>query len=134
MLLSYPRFIKSIVDYRYMKKFGVDHYYKMIFREYKRPGILHILKNKSISDIFYLYPALVYKLRDLLWIVKFMEIAKVNGLVYAFGLFRGYLRFIWYKLRGKKFFFEYRSLRKTNDQNSNAYAGNKEMVMLRKGR
>jgi hypothetical protein len=134
MLLSYPRFIKSVVNYRYKKKYGYDHYYKVIFKEYKRPVILHILKNKSISDIFYLYPALIYKLRHLLWIVKFMEIAKANGLAYASGLFREYLGFIGYKLRGKKFFFEYRSLRKTNDQNSNAYAGNKEMVMLRKGR
>ena len=117
-----------------MKKFGVDHYYKMIFKEYKRPFMLHILKNKSISDIFYLYPTLVYKLRNLLWIVKFMEIIKANGLAYASGLFREYLWFIGYKLIGKKFFFEYRSLRKTIDQNSNAYTGNKEMVMLRKGR
>jgi hypothetical protein len=134
MLLSYPRFIKSIVNYKYMKKFGVDHYYKMIFQEYKRPVMLHVLKNKSISDIFYLYPTLVYKLRHLLWIVKFMEIIKANGLAYASGLFREYLRFIGYKLRGKKFFFEYISLRKTIDQDSNAYTGNKEMVMLRKGR
>ena len=134
VLLSYPRIIRSIVNYRYMKKFGADNYYKMIFKEYKRPVILHILKNKSISDIFYLYPTLVYKLRDLLWIVKFMEIIKANGLAYASGLFREYLRFIMYKLRGKKVFFKYRSLRKTIDQNNNAYAGIKEMVMLRKGR
>jgi hypothetical protein len=134
MLLSYPRFIKSIVNYRYMKKFGVDHYYKMIFQEYKRPYVMHILKSKRISDIFRLYPTLAYKLRDLLWIVKFMEIIKANGLAYASGLFREYLRFIGYKLRGKKVFFEYISLRKAIDQNSNAYAGNKEMVMLRKGR
>ncbi len=134
MLLSYPRFIKSIVNYRYMKKFGVDHYYRMIFQEYKRPIILHILRNRSISDIFYLCPTLVYKLGDLLWIVKFMEIVKADGLACALGLFREYLRFIRYKLRGKKFFFKYRSLRKTIDQNNNAYAGIKEMVMLRKGR
>ena len=134
MLLSYPRFIKSIVNYRYMKKFNVDHYSKMIFREHRRLGILHILENKSISDIFYLYPTLVYKFRHLLWIVKFLEIIKANGLAYATGLFREYLRFVRYKLRGKKVFFEYRSLRKTIDQNSNAYTGNKEMVMLRKGR
>jgi len=133
-LLSYPRFIKSIVNYRYVKKFGVDHYYKMIFREYKRPSILHILKNKSISDVFYLYPTLVYKLRHLLWIVKFMEIIKANGLAFAIGLFREYLSFIGYKLRGKKFFVEYISLRKIIDKSSNAYTGNKEMVMLRKGR
>ena len=63
-----------------------------------------------------------------------MEIAKANGLAYASGLFREYLRFIRYKLRGKKFFFEYRSLRKTVDQNSNAYTGTKEVIMLRKGR
>jgi hypothetical protein len=117
-----------------MKKFGVDHYYRMIFQEYKRPIILHILKNRSISDIFYLCPTLVYKLGDLLWIVKFMEIVKADGLACALGLFREYLRFIRYKLRGKKFFFKYRSLRKTIDQNNNAYAGIKEMVMLRKGR
>jgi len=134
MLLSYPRFIKSIVNYRYMKKFGIDHYYKMIFQEYKRPVILHILKNKSISDIFYLFPTLVYKLRYLLWIVKFMEIIKANSLAYALGLFREYLRFIGYKLRGKKFFFEYISLRKIIDKSSNSYTGNKKMVMLRKGR
>jgi len=134
MLLSYPRFIKSIVNYRYMKKYGVDHFYKMIFQEYKRPFILHILKNKSISGIFYLYPTLVFKLRHMLWIVKFMEIIKANGLAYASGLFREYLKFIRYKLIGKRVFFEYRSLRKTIDQNSNAYTGIKEMVMLRKGR
>jgi len=133
VLLSYPRYIRSIVNYRYMKKYGID-YYSMIFQEHKRPGILHVLKNKSISDVFYLYPTLVYKLRHLLWIVKFMEIIKANGLAYASGLFREYLGFIGYKLRGKKFFFEYRSLRKTVEQNSNAYTGNKEMVMLRKGR
>jgi len=133
-LLSYPRFIKSIVNYRYVKKFGADHYYKMIFQEYKRPIILHILKNKSISDMFYLYPTLVYKLRHLLWIVKFMEIIKANGLAFAIDLFREYLRFVKHKLRGKKIFIEYRSLRKTIDQNSNAYTGTKEMIMLRKGR
>ena len=134
MLLSYPRFIKSIVNYNYMKKFGVNHYYKMIFQEDKRPSILHILMNKSISDIFYFYPTLVYRLRDLLWIVKFMEIIQTKGLAYALGLFREYLSFIGYKLRGKRFFFEYISLRKINDKSSNAYTGNKEMVMLRKGR
>jgi hypothetical protein len=32
-----------------------------------------------------------------------MEIAKANGLAYASGLLREYLRFIGYKLRGKKF-------------------------------
>jgi hypothetical protein len=106
----------------------------MIFQEYKRPGILHILKNKSISDVFYLYPTLVYKHRHLLWIVKFMEIIKANGFIHASGLLREYLRFIMYKLRGEKFFFEYRSLRKTVDENCNAYTGTKEMVMLRKGR
>jgi hypothetical protein len=63
-----------------------------------------------------------------------MEIIKANGLAYASGLFREYLRFIMYKLRGKKVTFEYRSLRKTIDKNSNAYAGVKEMMMLRKGR
>ena len=63
-----------------------------------------------------------------------MEIIKANGLAYASGLFREYLRFIQYKLKGKRFFFEYRSLRKTIDQNSNAYTGSKEMIMLRKGR
>ena len=63
-----------------------------------------------------------------------MEIIKANGLTYASGLFREYLWFIGHKLIGEKFFFEYRSLRKTIDQNSNAYTGNKEMVMLRKGR
>jgi radical SAM superfamily enzyme YgiQ (UPF0313 family) len=134
MLLSYPRIIRSIVNYRYMKKFGVDHYYKMIFQEDKRPFMLHILKNKSISDIFYLYPALVYKLRDLLWIVKFMEIVKASGFTFAAGLLKEYLMYRMYKLRGGKFFFEYISLRKTIDQNSNAYAGIKEMEMLRKGR
>ena len=134
VLLSYPRYIRSIVNYRYVKKFGVDHYYKMIFREYKRPGILHVLKNKSISDIFYLYPTLVYKLRHLLWIVKLMESIKANGFAFASGLFREYLRFIMYKLRGKDILFEYRSLRKTVDQKSNAYTGTKEMMMLRKGR
>jgi hypothetical protein len=106
----------------------------MIFQEYKRPVILHILKNKNISDIFYLYPTLVYKLRDLLQIVKFMEIIKANGLAYALGLLREYIRFIGYKLRGKKFFFEYISLRKINDKTGNAYTGSKEMVMFRKGR
>jgi len=134
VLLSYPRFIKSIVNNRYVKKFGADHYYKMIFSEYKRPFLFHMLKNKSISDMFYLFPTLVYKLRHLLWIVKFMEIIKANGLAFAIDLFREYLRFIGYKLRGKKFFFEYRSLRKTIDQNSNAYTGINEMMMLRKGR
>jgi len=133
MLLSYPRFIKSIVNYRYVKKFGVDHYYKMIFQEYKRPVILHILKNKSISDIFYLYPTLIYKFRHLLWIVRFMEIVKLNGLAYALGLFKEYLMYIGNNLRGKKIIFEYISLRKTIDQNSNAYTGNKEMEILRKG-
>jgi len=63
-----------------------------------------------------------------------MEIIETNGLVLAPGLFREYLRFIKHKLRGKRIFFEYRSLRKTIDQNSNAYTGTKEMVMLRKGR
>ncbi len=134
MLLSYPRFIKSIVNYRYVKKYGAVHYYKMVFKECKRPVILHMLKNESISDMFYLYPALVYKLRHLLWIVKFMEIIKANGLAFAMGLFREYLRFIKHKLGGKKIFVEYRSLRKTIDQNSNAYTGTKEMMMLRKGR
>ena len=63
-----------------------------------------------------------------------MEIIKANGLAYALGLFREYLRFIGYKLRGKKFFFEYISLRKIIDKSSNSYTGNKKMVMLRKGR
>jgi len=134
ILLSYPRLIRSIINYRYMKKFGVDHYYKMVFQEHRRPGILHVLKNKSISDIFYLYPTLVYNFRRFLWIVKFMEIVKANGLAFAIGLLSEYLRFIGYKLRGKKITFEYRSLRKAIDKNSNAYTGTKEMVMLRKGR
>ena len=134
VLLSYPRFIKSIVNYRYVKKFGADHYYKMIFSEYKRPFLFHILKNKSISDMFYLYPTLVYNFRRFLWIVKFMEIVKANGLAFAIGLLSEYLRFIGYKLRGKKITFEYRSLRKAIDKNSNAYTGTKEMLMLRKGR
>jgi len=134
MLLSYPRFIKSVVNYRYMKKYGYDHYYEVIFQEYKGSVMLHILKNKDIADIFYLYPTLVYKLRHLLWIVKFMEIINANGFAYALGLFSKYLGFIGHKLRGRKYFFEYRSLRKTNDQNSNAYAGVKEMKILRKGR
>jgi hypothetical protein len=106
----------------------------MIFQEYKRPVILHILKNKRISDIFYLYPTLVYNFRHFLWIVKFMEIVKANGFAYALGLLREYLRFIGYKLRGKKVTFEYGSLRKAIDRNSNAYTGTKEMLMLRKGR
>jgi len=134
IMLSWPRFIRSIVNYRYVKMFGLHHYYTMIFQEDVQIGILHILKNRSISDIFYLCPTLVYKLRHLLWIIKFMEIIRINGLTYASGLFREYLRFVMYKLRGKKFFFEYISLRKTIDQDRNAYIGTKEMVMLRKGR
>jgi hypothetical protein len=63
-----------------------------------------------------------------------MEVFRTNGLVYASGLFREYLRFIGYKLRGKEFFFEYISLRKIIDKSSNAYTGGKEMMMLRKGR
>jgi radical SAM superfamily enzyme YgiQ (UPF0313 family) len=134
VLLSYPRFIKSIINYRYVRKYGAGHFYKMIFYEYKRPFLFHILKNNSISDIFYYCPTLVYKLRHLLWIVKFMEIIKANGLAFALSLFREYLRFIKHKLRGEKVFFEYRSLRKTVEQNSNAYTGINEMMMLRKGR
>jgi radical SAM superfamily enzyme YgiQ (UPF0313 family) len=134
ILLSYPRLIKSIVNYRYVEKYGADHFHKMIFHEYKRPFILHILKSKSISDIFYLYPTLIYKLRHLLWIIKFMEIIKINGFTFATGLFWEYLRFIMYKLRGKDILFEYISLRKTIDQNNDAYTGTKEMMMLRKGR
>ena len=63
-----------------------------------------------------------------------MEIIKANGLAFALSLFREYLRFIKHKLRGEKVFFEYRSLRKTVEQNSNAYTGINEMMMLRKGR
>jgi hypothetical protein len=63
-----------------------------------------------------------------------MEIIKANGLAFAIDLFREYLRFIKHKLRGNKVTFEYRSLRKAIEQNSNAYTGAKEMVILRKGR
>ena len=63
-----------------------------------------------------------------------MEIIKANGFIYALGLFREYMRFIRSKLRRKKIIFEYKSLRKIVDQNSNAYAGTKKMIMLRKGR
>jgi hypothetical protein len=63
-----------------------------------------------------------------------MEIISANGFAYALGLFSEYLGFIGHKLRGRKYFFEYISLRKIIDKSSNAYTGNKEMMMLRKGR
>jgi radical SAM superfamily enzyme YgiQ (UPF0313 family) len=132
--LSYPRIIRSIVNYRYVKMFGLHHYYTMIFQEDVQIGILHILKNRSISDIFYLCPTLVYKLRHLLWIVKLMEIFKTNGLVFTSVLLREYLVFIFNKSR-KRFSFEYKSLRKIIDQDIKPpYAGTKEMISLRKGR
>jgi hypothetical protein len=134
VLLSYPRIIRSIVNYRYVKMFGLHHYYTMIFQEDVQIGILHILKNKSISDIFYLYPALVYSLRHFLWIVKLMEVFRMNGLAFTSVLLREYLAFIFNKRR-KRFSFEYKSLRKIIDQDiKKAYAGTKEMISLRKGR
>jgi radical SAM superfamily enzyme YgiQ (UPF0313 family) len=134
IMLSWPRFIRSIVNYRYVKKFGLHHYYTMIFQEDMQIGILHILKNRRFSDIFYLYPALVYSLRHFLWIVKLMEVFRTNGLAFTSVLLREYLAFIFNKRR-KRFSFEYKSLRKIIDQDiKNHYAGTKEMISLRKGR
>jgi len=134
IMLSWPRFIRSIVNYRYVKKFGLDRYYTMMFQEDVQIGILHILKNRRFSDIFYLYPVLVYNLRRFLWIVKLMEVFRTNGLVFTSVLLREYLAFIFNKRR-KRFSFEYKSLREIIDQDiKKTYAGTKEMVSLRKGR
>jgi len=134
IMLSWPRFIRSIVNYRYVKMFGLHHYYTMIFQEDVQIGILHILKNRRFSDIFYLYPVLVYSLRHFLWIVKLMEVFRTNGLAFTSVLLREYLAFVFNKRR-KRFSFEYKSLRKIIDQDiKKAYAGTKEMISLRKGR
>jgi len=106
----------------------------MIFQEEMQKGILHILKNGSLSDIFYRYPVLVYKIRHFLWIIKLMNIFRTKGFVFAIVLLRECLAFI-IKKRRKRFSFEYKSLRKIVDQDiKKAYAGTKEMVSLRKGR
>jgi radical SAM superfamily enzyme YgiQ (UPF0313 family) len=134
IILSWPRFIRSIVNYRYVKMFGLHHYYTMIFQEDMQIGILHLLKNRKFSVIFYLYPVLVYRLRHFLWIVKLMEVFRTNGLAFTSVLLREYLAFIFNKRR-KRFSFEYKSLRKIIDQDiKKAYAGTKEMISLRKGR
>lgn len=136
-LISWPMLIKIIVDYNYVKRLGLQHFYKMIFHGNKQPSILSLMKKRKCGSIFSLYPHLVYKLRYFIWIVAVVKIFKSNGLYYTSILLNEYLLF---KIRNlfkinKKSIFEYKSLRKVVEQNvKNSYSGTKEMELLRKGR
>jgi radical SAM superfamily enzyme YgiQ (UPF0313 family) len=135
IVLSWHRVIRAIVYYRYLKKFGIEQYYKNVYQKAVKPSILSILRSKDYNLLFYNFPRISYKFRNLLWILNIRTAARQRGPVRMIMLFFSSLIFMVAYLLGKKLDFKYKPLRKTiNEDLKNPYFGTKEMRPLRKGR
>lgn len=137
VLLSWPKLINIIVDYSYVKKFGLQQFYKIIFSGDAYPNIFSLIRKGKFDSIFYLYPQLSRKLKNLVWILTVIKVFKSSGFTNVFMSLKEYLLF---RMRdslkiNRKSVFEYTSLRKIVEQKTkDSYLGTKEMEPLRKGR
>jgi len=135
IVLSWHRVIRANVFYRYIKKYGIEQYYKNIYQNAVKPSMLSILRKKDFNLLFYNFPRISYKLRNLLWILNIRIAARQRGPVRMIMLFFSSLKFMVACLLGKKLDFKYKPLRKIiNKDLKNPYFGTKEMRPLRKGR
>ncbi|MBT6045648.1 MAG: radical SAM protein [Candidatus Scalindua sp.] len=136
ILFSWKYLIVSIANYEYAKKFGINHYYKIIHQDGNRLGFWTMIKNKQFDSLLYSYPVTAYRLRRFMWVISLVYISKRNGLIFGGGLLKEFISFMISRLWRQKHPFEYKSLRKIIMQNTagNIYSGTSEVVSLRKGR
>jgi hypothetical protein len=132
--LSWPMLIASKTRAAYVKKFGRSAYYGRVFPTGNRPGILNMLLGLRMRALYHAFPVAAYGLKNMLWVLKLMEIVKEKGVREGMRLLGELVLFIVTGGR-RKSSFEYKSLRKILEQDTKkAYAGAEEMRNLRKGR
>lgn len=134
MMLSWRRVIVGRVNSAYLEIFGKAVYYEKVFPEGKRPGVLNMILCLRFTSLFLSFPVLAYRLRNMLWVVNFVEIIREQGFSEGFRLLKELLVFMITKSR-KKDAFQHKSLRKILEEDPReAYSGIKEMEPLRRGR
>lgn len=137
LMIAWPILIQAIVNYRFVQRFGIKHFYKIIFHEERHPGFIDTLQKMQISKFFYFYPTFVYRTRHLLWLLGLAKIFKSHGAKYALKSLMELIGFFVCRLLSyrKRASFPYKSLRKILEEDvSNPYVGSEAMISLRKGR
>jgi anaerobic magnesium-protoporphyrin IX monomethyl ester cyclase len=136
ILLSWPMLIRCHVNYMYVQRFGLNHYYNMIFKSNKPPSLLDFMRTKKLGLLLDRYPLAVYKLRIFMWLVSLLQLIRKEGVARSLKLLKEFL-FFYLKNPPKKrrFLWEYKSLRRILEEDRDqSYLGSKEMVLLRRGR
>jgi len=136
ILLSWRDVVRITTYYRYVEKFGYEHYLNYVLGEKKKPNFFELLFKLKFNRMLYVYPRFVYKTRSLLWFYSFLNILiRKRQIKRAFKLFWEVM--VFYAKGGPKSVekVEYKSLRKIVEKDLNG-PGNtsEEMVELRRGR
>jgi|TARA_B100000315_G_scaffold169759_1_gene158332 hypothetical protein len=132
--LSWRYLILAVLYYQYLKKFGHDHYKKVVFTGSARPGFMEAIIKRKAHELINIYPVFFYRVRFCLWILTLLVLLKRIG---PKGTLRELGKLIGYGIRkvfGLQRRFEYKPLRAILDGQLNVYSGCEEMVALRKGR
>jgi len=133
-LLSWRNVILCIVKYKYVMKFGMEYYYKVMFEGNPRPGFISMLKDRNFGIMLDCYPRFSYRMRKWMWLLKLADIGKKKGARLSWTLLREFIFSKVHKLK-KTLKWEYKSLRKIVEKDTpDAYKGTESMVSLRKGR
>jgi len=154
--LLWPRMISIKVKYAYVKKFGLDHYHRMVLGKnqgpmdaagsrpgtepMRLPGLWSLLfqRKKWVGNISLanLYPILLYRLRHFLIFLVLADSLVKYGASYTWSIAWEYVRFMLTFARKKgKFPYEYKSLRKIVKYDVGLNSGDApQMLPLRQGR
>ena len=134
-LLSWRNIILCILKYKYAEKFGLKHYYRIMFDGGKRPTLWSMIRHGSFGYMLDCYPRLAYCFRNWMWLLKLIDVIQKKGAKVAFRFLREFV--VWHieSIGRKKPSFEYKSLRWIAEKDiSNPFKGTEAMVPLRKGR
>lgn len=134
-LLSWRNIILCILKYEYVKKFGLKHYYRVMFDGNKRPALWSMIKHKAFGYMLDSYPRLAYRLRHFMWLFKLVDVNKKKGPKVALGFLSEFIVYHIKSIGQKKLSFEHKSLRRIVEKDvTNPFKGTEAMVPLRKGR
>ena len=152
-LLSWGLLIRIEVRYNYMKKFGDEHYFRLLLAD---PSIsylpetvvkvldpkfgasfglfLKLLSRGKFSALLACYPTVFFRLRRFSELLMLVSILKEYGAGPAWGMCKDYVRYI-AGVAKRPWQFQYRSLRKIVDMEVPPVSTDTpEMMPLRKGR
>ena len=156
--LCWPFMIQTEVNYAYIKKFGLDHFFQQVFGERNGPTdlsshdsgqriigppslwrrLLTRLSGKKPEGRFPItrsHPVFFYHLRHFGLFFVLAKTLRQHGVAHMWKIANEYLRFRWSPVKERRFEYPYKSLRKIVASDMGPLADDApQMLPLRKGR